>query len=210
MPREKHAKNSRIWFLLKAYSLSTTINLNQNLKNDVFSETILAATIMQSLLKLHELFIYKQQHTIWGENMSKLWILVTLWAVVDAQQFQDYSGSKQFLTGTWYQLPVTSRPKDLRTYTLLALCMVTIVQWWHMFWFYRSILVVLQHSVLFCLGPTHCWGILFLTPLCHYYQVYLVLLWCRAMCEYVSTIVLSRSVVALWSMKPTTLRVIYR
>jgi len=39
-------------------------------------------------------------HYLGGKIMSKLWILVTLWAVVDAQQFQDYSGSKQFLTGT--------------------------------------------------------------------------------------------------------------
>jgi len=55
---------------------------------------------MQSLPKLHELFIYEQRHTIWGGIMSKLSILVTLWAVIDAQQFQDYSGLKHFLT--WY------------------------------------------------------------------------------------------------------------
>ncbi len=44
------------------------VNLNQMLKNDVFSKTVLAAKIVQSLLKLHESHIYKQKHTIWGEN----------------------------------------------------------------------------------------------------------------------------------------------
>jgi len=69
MPRESTQKKSRIWFLLKACGLSTTVNSNQNLKNDDFSETVSAARIMQSLLKSHELFIYEQKHTIWAKQI---------------------------------------------------------------------------------------------------------------------------------------------